>query len=41
MLPVLGGDAVEAPREYFEMFGDRALYRDGWIASTRRCGRHG
>jgi arylsulfatase len=21
--------------QYFEMFGDRAIYHDGWIASTK------
>ena len=21
--------------QYFEMFGDRALYNDGWLASTK------
>ena len=26
--------AVDTQDQYFEMFGNRALYHDGWIAST-------
>src|SRR6266487_429060 len=28
-------DASRHKTQYFEMFGDRALYHDGWIASTK------
>src|SRR4029079_3883955 len=28
-------DAVRARTQYFEIFGNRAIYHDGWVAATR------
>jgi len=40
LLPVFGDPAAPAPRrlQYFEMLGSRALYHDGWKATTDHVG---
>ncbi len=40
LLPVLGDASAPAPRrtQYFEMLGSRAIYHDGWKATTDHIG---